>query len=121
MMAGLAEYRLGWTILAAAAGGAAADVLIRALDPTPARPSAYRLVAVATPIVLWVAYFLILGRVYDIDWPTDLWLGTTGLAGLMGGLLSFLAVPPAVEGSVWAEEAVEEAAPDVGSVAAPTS
>jgi hypothetical protein len=112
MMTGLAEFRLGWTILAAAAGGAVADVLIRALDPSPARPVTYRVLAVLTPIALWVVYFIILSRAYDIHWPTDLWLGVTGLAGLTGGLLSFLAVPPAVPGSVWVEDtAVDALAP----------
>jgi hypothetical protein len=105
MMCGLAEYRLGGAILAAAAGGLVADVLIHELRPSPSRPSAYRVIAVLTPIALWLAYFIVLIGLYDIHWPTDLWLGTVGLAGLTGGLLSFLSVPPAVPGTVWAEDA----------------
>ena len=101
MMTGLAEYRLGWTIVAAAAGGLVADVLIRYLDPSPARPATYRVIAVATPLALWLVYFVVLLSAYDIGWPGDLWLGTTGLAGLTGGMLSFLTVPPAVGGDVW--------------------
>jgi hypothetical protein len=103
MMTGLAEFRLGWTIVAAGAGGLAADVLIHYLDPSPARPSTYRIVAVVTPLVLWFVYFVVLRVAYDIVWPADLWLGTTGLAGLTAGMLSFLTVPPAVADDVWAE------------------
>jgi hypothetical protein len=109
MMTGLAEYRLGWTILAAAAGGLVADVFIRKLDPSPARPSSYRVIAVVTPVALWLVYFVILMTAYDIDWPTDLWIGTTGLAGLTGGMLSFLTVPPAVAGEVWSDASTAEA------------
>ncbi len=124
MMTGLAEYRLGWTILAAAVGGLTADLLIHALDPAPVRPQAYRVVAVVTPLTMWLVYFLVLDQEYGLHWPTDLLLGTTGLAGLTSGLLSFLTVPPALEGSVWAEATAEEteAAPEAGgAVAAPTA
>ncbi len=103
MMTGLAEYRLGWTIVAAAIGGVVADVLIVRLDPSPAHPMNYRVIALVVPLVLWVAYFVILNLVYDIHWPGDLWVGTAGLAGFTSGLLSFLAVPPALAGEVWAE------------------
>jgi hypothetical protein len=103
-MTGLAEYRLGWTILAAAAGGATADVLIRRLQPSPGRPSTYRIIALVTPIALWLVYFAALIAIYDVNWPTDLWLGTVCLAGLTGLLLSFLAVPPAVAGVAWSDE-----------------
>ena len=104
MMAGLAEYRLGWTILAAAAGGLTADLLIRKLDPSPTRPGAVRTIAVVTPLALWLVYFAVIIRIYDLHWPTDLWLGTVGLAGFTGALLSFLSVPPAVGGAVWEDE-----------------
>jgi hypothetical protein len=117
MMAGLAEYRLGWTIVAAAAGGLVADVLIRTLDPSPARPATYRVIAVGTPLVLWLAYFVVLRTAYDVHWPSDLWLGVTGLAGLTGGMLSFLTVPPAVAGEVWADDHSAEAEEAPGTAA----
>jgi hypothetical protein len=104
MMTGLAEYRLGWTIMAAAAGGFVADLVILRVDPSPARPATYRVIALVVPIALWTTYFVLLIAVYDVKWPTDLWLGTTGLAGLTGALLSFLAVPPALGGDVWVED-----------------
>ena len=78
MMAGLAEYRLGGRILAAAAGGAAADLLIR--------------------------------RRHSLAHRSVAWNGRPRTAArrtrppVAGGLLSFLSVPPAVVGTVWAEE-----------------
>lgn len=111
MMAGLAEYRLGWTIAAAAGGRARRrrhDPLPR---PSPARPTTYRVIAVVTPLALWLAYFLVLMSAYDVHWPTDLWLGVSSLAGLTGGMLSFLTVPPAVGSEVWIP-ADEEQPPD---------
>jgi hypothetical protein len=118
MMTGLAEYRLGGAIVAAAAGGIAADVLIQRLRPSPARPGAVRVIAVMTPIVLWLAYFVALIAIHDLRWPTDLWLGTVGLAGLTGGLLSFLTVPPAVGGAVWTDDGADELATRDETVAA---
>jgi hypothetical protein len=104
-MAALTSLRLGGTVLAATIGGLVADTLIQWLRPSPARPLAYRIIAVLVPIGLWTAYFLVLIVGYDIHWPLDLWLGTTGLAGLTAIVLSTLAVPPAVGGSVWSEDA----------------
>jgi hypothetical protein len=118
MMTGLAEYRLGWTILAAAVGGLVADLFVRTLDPSPARPATYRVIAVVTPLAFTLTYFLVLIAAYDIDWPTDLWLGTTGLAGLVGGMLSFLTVPPAVAGEVWVDEQVPSPEPEEAPAAA---
>jgi hypothetical protein len=95
LMSTLTEFDLGGTILAAAVGGLVADALILWLRPSLDRPWTYRALALVTPLALWSAYFLILAVVHDIVWPFDLWLGTIGLTGLMGALLSYLIVPPA--------------------------
>ena len=60
------------------------------------------------------AYFLILRFVYDIEWPFDLWLGTTLLAAISGLLLSYVAIAPVVpvpvtEGGVPLPEDLAEA------------
>jgi hypothetical protein len=94
-MATLTEFDLGGTILAAAAGGLAADALILWLRPSLERAWTFRVVALVTALALWSAYFVVLAVVHDITWPFDLWLGTIGLTGLMGALLSYLTVPPA--------------------------
>ena len=94
-MATLTEFDLGWTILAAAAGGLAADALILWLRPSLERAWTFRVVALVTALALWSAYFVVLAVAHDITWPFDLWLGTIGLTGLMGALLSYLTVPPA--------------------------
>jgi hypothetical protein len=75
-------------------------------------------IAAATPLAFTLAYFLVLMAAYDINWPTDLWIGTTGLAGLVGGMLSFLTVPPAVAGSVWADAPVAETPDEAPGAAA---
>jgi hypothetical protein len=99
-------------ILAAAAGGLSADLLIRKLDPSPTRPGAVRIIAIVTPLVLWFVYFGVIIWIYDLHWPTDLWLGTVGLAGFTGALLSFLSVPPAVGGTVWEDDPGADAVAD---------
>jgi hypothetical protein len=96
LMSALSELNLGGTVLAAAVGGLAADLLIARLRPSPGNLPAYRIVAGATPLVLWSAYFLALWLFHDIAWPRDLWLGTVGLASVTGLALSFFAIPPAV-------------------------
>jgi hypothetical protein len=95
LMSALTEFELGATIFAAAAGGLVADALIQRLRPSLDRAWTYRVVALVTPLTLWGGYFLALGLGHDVVWPFDLWLGTVGLAGLMGALLSYLTVPPA--------------------------
>ena len=77
-MAALSEFRLGATIIAAFAGGLAADIVIKRLRPSPARPLAYRLIATLVPLATWSTYFLVIWLAYDIVWPFDLWLGTSG-------------------------------------------
>lgn len=108
LMSALTEFDFAGTILAAAAGGLAADALIGWLRPSPERPLAYRVIAGATPLALWTIYFLILIAAYDIVWPFDLWLGTVGVSVITGTLLSFLAVPPAMPAARYRDAPVPE-------------
>ena len=103
-MAALTEFRLGATIFAALLGGIAADVAIQRLQPSPIRPLAYRVIAAVVPMATWSAYFVILWIAYDITWPFDLWLGTVGLAALTSVVLSTVAIPPSMPGSVWSDD-----------------
>ena len=105
MMSGLSEYRLGGSILAALAGGLACDLLVQLLRPSRARPAAVRTVAALTPAALWITYFLVLRWIHGIVWPTDLWLGTVGLAILTTLLVSFVVVPPTALEPLGEEEA----------------
>jgi hypothetical protein len=101
LMSTLTEFREGWTVLAAAAGGLAADALIQGLRASPARPATHRIAAVVTPIVLWSAYFAVLTLLYDVVWPRDLALGTVCLASLGGLLVSVLVLPPSLPRGAW--------------------
>jgi hypothetical protein len=94
-MCALSQFALGGAIVAAAAGGLAADLLIRWLRPGGERLFGLRLVAGLTPIALWASYFLALRAIHGITWPLDLWIGTTLLAAVVGILLSFVAAGPA--------------------------
>jgi hypothetical protein len=94
-MCALTQFDLGGAILAAAAGGLAADGLIRWLRPSGDRTLGVRVVAGLVPVALWASYFVLLRAVHGVAWPLDLWIGTTVLAAIMGILLSFVAVAPA--------------------------
>jgi hypothetical protein len=101
MMSALTEFRLGWSVLAAAAGGLTADLLIGWLRVSPRRPTGYRVVATVTPLVMWPVYFLALSLLHDIHWSRDLAIGTVPLAAAGGLVLSVLVLPPALPRGTW--------------------
>jgi hypothetical protein len=94
MMASQHQFEVAVTVLAAAAGGLAADVLIARLRPGPTRPGAERLVAVIVPVVMWTTYFLLLDIQFGVAWASEVWGGTIVLAALSGFALSLLMTPP---------------------------
>lgn len=90
------EYQHGWTVLAAAIGGVAADVLILRLDPHPGNVRGYRLFAALGPLVLWSAYFCVVKVAYTMGWPLELICGSTVLASLTALGLAVLMKEPAI-------------------------
>lgn len=95
-MSSLTSFDLGATVFAALVGGLVADAIINAYQPHPEHTRGYRVMAAVTPLALWSTYFLILHLVYGIQWPLDLWLGTTGVAAFSGLMLSYVAIAPVV-------------------------
>jgi hypothetical protein len=83
-------------VLAMILGAALADVLRACLSPSVSRPWAFRVFAVAQPVLLYAAYFAALGATSGLGWSTHLWLGVVVFAGVIGWLLSYLVLPPRV-------------------------
>jgi hypothetical protein len=94
---------LGLVGLAGAAvlGGAAADVAVRLLRPSPQRRWAARAVAVAAPAVYWTAYVVLLTAGYGVTFRPEIWLGSVVWASLSGLSLALLMWPPAVPLTAW--------------------
>jgi hypothetical protein len=97
------QYRLIPTMLLA---GIVADLLLWLLKPQASRPVALRLFAFVVPLVLYLCYFLTLmvgyGMFTDVvifNWPPDLWLGASVMAGMASLVLSYLLAPPEGEAS----------------------
>jgi hypothetical protein len=78
----------------AVAGGLLADAVIHWLQPGPQRVALLRLSAVLAPAAVCALYLLVLAVTKGISWPVHLWLGSIVVSGAIGGLLSYLAVPP---------------------------
>jgi hypothetical protein len=89
------EFVHGELVLAALAGGLAADWSIAWSSRTASPIGAHRLVATVTPLALWASYFLVLRLRDGIAWPAELWTGSIIFAGLSGLALSLLMAPPA--------------------------
>ena len=94
---------LGLVGLAGAAvlGGAAADVAVTLLRPSPQRRWAARAVAVIAPAVYWTSHFALLGAGYGVRWELEIWLGSVVWACLSGLTLALLMWPPAVPLTAW--------------------
>ena len=86
---------------AAVLGGAAADVAVTLLRPSPQRRWAARAVAVIAPAVWWTSHFALLGVGYGVGPALELWLGSVVWASLSGLTLALLMWPPAVPLTAW--------------------
>lgn len=79
---------------AAALAGVAADLLLKQLRPSVARPVAFRLFACTVPATYSLFYFLTVMLTKGMWWSLPLWSGAIVLAGFVGWLLSYLMLPP---------------------------
>lgn len=80
-------------LLVAVIGGIAADLLMGWLRPAASRPTQLRLFAFAAPLFLFAAYFVAVSLTVGVWWSVPLWTGAVALAGVVGWLLSYLALP----------------------------
>lgn len=81
---------------AALLAGVAADLLYVWLKPSVKRPGPLRLFTFLVPTILYALYFLTIQFTEGIWWTIHLWAGCIVLAGVVGLMLSYLFVPPAV-------------------------
>jgi hypothetical protein len=81
------------------ATGVIGELLLHALRPSPARPVALRAVATLVPMVFWSLYFTAVFFLRGLGWSYTFVSGAVVLCGVVGLLLSYVAVPPAQEAS----------------------
>ena len=96
LLCAVTGFRQPLDVVVAVATGLLADFIIWRYAPGPARPAAFRALAMAVPIVLWLGHFLATELSGGIAWPPEYWTGISLLAGLVGLGLSVLLVPPAL-------------------------
>ena len=80
-------------VLVALMGGAAGDLLLHVLRPSPARPKSFHAFMFAAPAALTVAYFVVLGSTTGVWWEPTIWTGAVPVTGMVGWLVSFIALP----------------------------
>ena len=81
----------------AVGAGIVGDLLLWRLEPSAARPLALRVIAAAVPATYFVLYFVVVYLRYGFGWTLTFISGAVILSGVVGLLLSFVAVPPASE------------------------
>ena len=101
LLATQTELGLVGLVGAAVLGGAAADVAVHLLRPSPERRWAARAVAVIAPAVYWTSHFALLKAGYGVTWELEMWLGSVVWASLSGLALALLMWPPAVPLTAW--------------------
>jgi len=101
LLATQTELGLVGLVGAAVLGGAAADVAVHLLRPSPERRWAARSVAVIAPAVYWTSHFALLKAGYGVTWQLEFWLGSVVWASLSGLSLALLMWPPAVPLTAW--------------------
>jgi hypothetical protein len=105
---------------AAVVGGAAADVAVSLLGPSPQRRWAARAVAVIAPAVYWTAHFALLRAGYGLGLDVPVLLGSVVWASLSGLALALLMWPPAVPLTAWNRGRSAAARSTARSAATPT-
>ena len=96
LMAALRGFENVDSIAIALISGLVADTLIKVLHPRSDRVAAYRVVAIAIPLVYWSLFFA--GTLFrsGIAWSAEFVGGATVMAALTGLALSLLMTPPAL-------------------------
>ncbi len=80
-------------VVVALLGGVAGDLLLYVLRPSPDRPNAFHLFMFAAPALLTVAYLVVLGATTGVWWEATIWSGSVFVTGMVGWLVSFIALP----------------------------
>lgn len=83
------------TVLTLVGAGVLSDLLLWWLGPSPLRGLRLRVFAFGVPALYQSLYFLGLAFQGGIRWSVHLWVGSLVLTGIVGWLLSFVAIPPA--------------------------
>lgn len=81
---------------AALLAGLLGDLLLARAQPAQAHIARVRAFGFALPALLTALYFLTLLLSVGIAWSVHLWVGAVVLAGVVGLLLSYVALPPTV-------------------------
>jgi hypothetical protein len=79
--------------------GVIGEILVATLHPSAERPVALRAVAVLVPMVFWSLYFTAVLFLRGLGWSVTFVSGAIVLCGVVGLLLSYIAIPPAREPS----------------------
>jgi hypothetical protein len=80
----------------AVVAGVLADVFAAWLRPFDLQPDAIRVFPFVVPSATFALYFVALALSGGIGWSVHLWTGSIVIAGVIGQLLSYVAVPPAM-------------------------
>jgi len=82
-------------VAAALLGGAVGDLLVYLLRPSPERPYAFHTFMFLAPAALTASYLGVLGATTGVWWEATIWTGAVPVTGMVGWLVSFLALPGA--------------------------
>jgi hypothetical protein len=82
-----------YLLLAMIAAAAIAEFVLR---PDGAKTGRLRRFAFVTPVLILGVYFAVMSLAEGLGWSIHLWAGLMALSGVVGWLLSYLAVPPAI-------------------------
>jgi hypothetical protein len=88
------DFKIFWAGAALATAGLGADVIVRLVEPEPARRERFWLAATVIPMVTWSLVFAVVAATYGLRWSPELWSGTILFAALCGFCVAFVAVPP---------------------------
>jgi hypothetical protein len=75
--------------------GVVGDLLVYVLRPSPERPYAFHAFMFLAPATLTVSYLLVLGATTGVWWEPTIWTGAVPVTGMVGWLVSFIALPGA--------------------------
>lgn len=85
-------------LVAVLLAGLVGDILYRSLGPSAENKNALRWFAFLVPFILYGLFFLTLVITAGTWWSVHLWPGVIFMAGIVGLLISYVAVPSALQG-----------------------